>query len=150
MNGPSLSAVEAWEALFRVQVALLRRFKRNFKGAEISLGEYDVLYNLRLFPGNRLRLHELNEHILLSQPSLSRLIARMVAAGLVRRERDPVDGRGTLVVMTEHGAEVQRRVGREHAVAITRYVGGALTTDELHELRRLCEKLRTGQADLPD
>lgn len=150
MRGRRASAVQAWEALFRAQVALLRRFKRNFKGAEISPGEYDVLFNLSLFPGNRLRLHELNEHILLSQPSLSRLIDRMAAAGLVRRERDPVDGRGTLVVMTERGAEVQQRVGREHADAITRYVGGALTTAELHELRRLCEKLRAGQADIPD
>ncbi|WP_246361112.1 MarR family winged helix-turn-helix transcriptional regulator [Haloechinothrix aidingensis] len=141
-------AVQAWEALFRSQVTLLRRFKANFRTAEISLSEYDVLYNLTLFPGARLRLNELNEHILLAQPSLSRLIERMEADGLVRRERDPADGRGTLVVLTEHGLVVQRRVGRAHADAIAAYVGGALNEEELRVLERLCNKLRAAQSTI--
>lgn len=149
-SGERAEAVRGWEALFRAQVALLRRFKRNFRGAEISLGEYDVLYNLTLFPGNRLRLHELNEHILLTQPSLSRLVDRMEQSGLVQRERDPDDRRGIIVTMTDHGAAVQRRVGREHADAIARYVGAGLTPEELRTLRGLCDKLRAAQADIPD
>ncbi|MDV6013707.1 MarR family winged helix-turn-helix transcriptional regulator [Haloechinothrix sp. LS1_15] len=143
-------AVYAWEALFRSQVTLLRRFKRSFRSAEISLSEYDVLYNLTLFPGSRLRLNELNEHVLLAQPSLSRLVERMEADGLVRRERDPTDGRGTVVVLTEHGSRVQRRVGRGHAEAIAKYVGGALDEEELRTLERLCDKLRMSQPGIPE
>lgn len=150
MSRGRAEAVAGWESLFRAQVTVLRRFRRNFRGAELSLGEYDVLYNLTLFPGRRLRLWELNEHILLSQPSLSRLVERMEQRGLVRRERDPDDRRGTYVVMTEEGSAAQRRVGREHADAIVRYVGAALTEDELRTLRRLCDKLRAAQPGIPD
>jgi DNA-binding MarR family transcriptional regulator len=131
-------------------VAVLRRLKLDFRQAEITLGEYDVLYNLTLFPGQRLRLNELNKQILLTQPSLSRLIDRMAADGLVRRERDADDRRGTVVALTDHGLQVQRRVGREHARAIRRYVGGALSDDELATLGRLCDKLRGAQVEIPD
>lgn len=150
MDRGQASALEGWESLFRAQVALLRRFKQNFRGAELALGDYDVLYNLSRFPGGRLRLHELNQHILLTQPSLSRLVERMEQRGLVRRERDPDDKRGTVVVMTELGVAMQHKVGREHADAIVRYVGGALTPDELRTLRRLCDKLRFSQAEIAD
>lgn len=150
MDRAKAAAVEGWESLFRAQVAVLRRFRVNFRGAELSLGEYDVLYNLTRFPGRRLRLHELNQHILLTQPSLSRLIERMEQRGLVRRERDADDGRGTVVVMTDEGADVQLRVAREHADAIVRYVGGALSPDELHVLRQLCDKLRFAQPGITD
>lgn len=143
-------AVEGWESLFRAQVAVMRRFKRNFRSADLSMGEYDVLYNLTLFPGRRLRLHELNKHILLTQPSLSRLVERMEQRGLVRRERDIDDGRGTVVVMTDHGAELQLRVGREHAEAIALYVGTALNAEELRALRMLCDKLRFAQPGIAD
>lgn len=150
MDRDKARAVEGWESLFRAQVAVLRRFKQNLRGAELSLGEYDVLYNLTRFPGGRLRLNELNAHILLTQPSLSRLVERMEQRGLVRRERDAADGRGTVVVMTEQGAEIQHRVGKEHAESIVRYVGGALTPDELSTLRQLCDKLRFAQPGIDD
>lgn len=150
MDRAKAYAVEGWESLFRAQVSLLRRFREKFRGSELSLGEYDVLYNLSRFPGRRLRLRELNQNILLTQPSLSRLVERMEQRGLVSRERDAEDGRGTVVVMTDAGAAEQRRVGREHAEAIARYVGGALEPAELRELRRLCDKLRFAQPEISD
>lgn len=150
MRGRRAQALQSWESLFRAQVAVFRRLRDDFRGAEITLGEYDVLYNLTLFDGQRLRLHELNEHIVLTQPSLSRLIERMEKQGLVRRERDPEDRRGTIVVMTDYGLEVQRRVGHEHADSIARYVGVGLTAAELRTLGELCEKLRAAQRDIAD
>jgi DNA-binding MarR family transcriptional regulator len=106
------------------------------------------LYNLSKFPGKRLRLHELNEHILLDQSSLSRLVERMELDGLVARSDDPSDRRGTMIELTEYGGSVQREMGREHANAISSYVGEALTADELRTLHRLCAKLRLAQQDI--
>ena len=142
-------AVQAWESLFRAQVTVIRRLNRAARGSRVSIREYDVLYNLTRFPGNRLRLHELNEHILLDQSSLSRLIERMEIEGLVTRSDDPTDRRGTVIELTEHGAGIQREMGREHATAISNYVGEALTADELRTLHRLCAKLRLAQQDIP-
>ncbi|HEY5516147.1 MAG TPA: MarR family transcriptional regulator [Pengzhenrongella sp.] len=135
-------AVDAWEALLRAQITLIKEFADDFRGRPISMPEYDVLYTLTGFPAAGVRLRELAEHVRLSQPGLSRLVDRMEADGLVRRTPDPHDGRGTLVSLTDHGRESQRATGRLHARSIVARVGSALTPTELIELDRLCTKLR--------
>ena len=142
-------AVDAWEALLRAQVSLMKEFAEDFRGAAVSMQEYDVLYTLTGCPGGRTRLRDLAEHVRLSQPGLSRLVERMETDGLVARERDPLDGRGTLVSLTDRGRAAQRTVGRVHARAITARVTEALTAEEQAELARLCTKLRLASASAP-
>lgn len=142
-------AVEAWEALLRGQVALQRRLAADDVWGPISMREYDVLHTLDRCPRGRARLRELNREVLLTQPSLSRLVDRLAAAGYVRREPDPADGRGTVVAITEEGTRLCRRVGARHAASIRRYVGGALDERELGALRRLSDKLRVAQGAIP-
>ncbi|MEO6086228.1 MAG: MarR family winged helix-turn-helix transcriptional regulator [Umezawaea sp.] len=143
-------AAESWEALFRAQSALLRRFAADDVWHPISLREYDVLFTLSRCPEKRARLRDLNREVLLSQPSLSRMVERMEIAGLVAREPDRADGRGTIVVLTAAGIEMQRTVGRRHAASIRRYVGPALNDEELRTLQDLCDKLRLAQQSIPD
>jgi DNA-binding MarR family transcriptional regulator len=143
-------AAEAWESLFRAQVMVMRRFSRDDVWAQLSMREYDVLFTLSRCGARPVRLNELNEHILLSQPSLSRMVERLEAAGLLRREPSNDDRRGTVISLTPAGAEVQRRIGRQHVRTIGRYVGEALDDDELRTLRHLCDKLRHAQQDIPD
>lgn len=142
-------AVDAWEALLRAQVSLMKEFAEDFRGAAVSMQEYDVLYTLTGCPGGRTRLRDLAEHVRLSQPGLSRLVERMETDGLVARERDPLDGRGTLVSLTERGRAAQRTVGRVHARAITARVTDALDPAEQAELARLCTKLRLAAGPAP-
>jgi DNA-binding MarR family transcriptional regulator len=136
-------AVDAWEALLRAQITLIKEFADDFRGGPVTMPEYDVLYTLTGFPAGRARLRELAAHVRLSQPGLSRLVGRMEAGGLVLREPDPHDGRGTFVGLTERGREVQHEAGARHARSIVTRVGSALTPTELTELARLCTKLRT-------
>ena len=137
-------AVDAWESLLRAQVTLMKEFAEDFRGGDVSMQEYDVLYTLTGCPDGRSRLRDLAEHVRLSQPGLSRLVERMEVDGLVSRERDPQDGRGTLVTLTDRGRRAQRAVGRVHAASITARVTGSLTAAEQAELARLCTKLRLG------
>lgn len=141
-------AVDAWEALFRSQVSLMRRFTTDDIWGPISLREYDVLFTLSRCPTGKLRLHDLNDEILLSQPSLSRLCDRLQKSGYIVREPDPTDKRGTVVALTESGRAVQRDIGRKHAIKIRRYVGDALSDDELTTLETLCTKLRLAQSGI--
>lgn len=141
-------AVDAWEALFRSQVSLMRRFTTDDIWGPISLREYDVLFTLSRCPTGKLRLHDLNDEILLSQPSLSRLCDRLQKSGYIVREPDPTDKRGTVVALTESGRAVQRDIGRKHAIKIRRYVGDALSDDELTTLQTLCTKLRLAQSGI--
>jgi DNA-binding MarR family transcriptional regulator len=136
------TSVTAWEALFRAQVSVLRQLNAEFPTGELSFNEYDVLFNLSRQPERRLRIRDLNRHLLLTQPSVSRLVDRLVARALVSKEADPGDGRGTVVCLTEAGFDLFRRVAVIHAESIHRRVGGPLTDDELLELARLTDKLR--------
>lgn len=137
-----VSAVSAWESLFRAQVAVMRTLAAEFPTRDISFNEYDVLFNLSRQPNRELRLRDLNKHVLLTQPSVSRLVDRLVARGLVAKEPEPSDARGTLIRLTDTGYEMFRRVAVDHMKTITSRVGGRLTTDELDTLARLCDKLR--------
>jgi DNA-binding MarR family transcriptional regulator len=111
---------------------------------ELSMREYDVLYTLakRREP---IRLSELHRHVLLSQPALSRMVARLVSRGLVARAADPADGRGVLLSLTEAGRQAQRRVGRRHARGVAAAVSRSLTSDELAQLESLCVRLARGE-----
>ena len=136
------ASVTAWEALFRAEVSILRHLNSEFPNDEIAFNEYDVLFNLSRQEGRQLRIRDLNRHLLLTQPSVSRLVDRLVSRGFVRKEPDPGDGRGTVVCLTDEGYDLFRRVAVTHAESIHRRVGGALTTEELQELARLTDKLR--------
>ncbi len=80
--GETADAVRAWESLFRAQVSVMRRLPAEFPSRELSFNEYDVLFNITRQPEGRLRLRDLNHHVLLTQPSVSRLIDRLVVRGL--------------------------------------------------------------------
>jgi len=135
-------AVDAWESLFRAQVSVLRQLNVEFPSAELSFNEYDVLFNLSTQPGRRLRIRDLNRFLLLTQPSVSRLVDRLVQGGLVTKENDPDDGRGTIVTLTDEGYALYRRVAAVHAKSISNRVGGALDADEMRQLIVLTDKLR--------
>jgi DNA-binding MarR family transcriptional regulator len=137
-----VSAVAAWESLFRAQVAVMQTLAAEFPTKDISFNEYDVLFNLSRQPGRRLRLRDLNKHVLLTQPSVSRLIDRLVARGLVDKCPDTNDGRGTVIRLTDAGFDLFKSVAVDHMASINQRVGSKLSLDELAMLTALCDKLR--------
>jgi len=135
-------AIDAWESLFRAQVSVLRQLSAEFPTAEISFTEYDVLFNLSRQPERRMRIRDLIPHLLLSQPSVSRMIDRLAARGLVEKCPDPSDARGTIVALTDEGYRLFTRVAVVHAESIARRVGGTLSGEDLTHLTELCDRLR--------
>jgi len=139
-------AVSAWEALFRAQVAIMRGLAADFPSSDISFNEYDVMFTLSRRADWRLRLRDLNQHVLLTQPSVSRLVDRLVSRGLLRKLGDPEDRRGAIIELTTPGFELFRRVAALHMASITERLGDALSEAELTQLTELCDRLRTGAA----
>ena len=107
--------------------------------------EYDVLYTLSKCAGP-VRIGELNRHVLLSQPALSRLVDRLAERGLVERQPDPADGRGVRLSLTDAGRVVQRRIGRQHARGVARAMTAGLSPGELAQLETICLKLAADPA----
>ncbi|TLM85095.1 MarR family winged helix-turn-helix transcriptional regulator [Pseudarthrobacter sp. NamE5] len=142
-ESPVRLAAETWESLFRTQVAVMRRLQSGPAFRKLPVNEYDVLFTLSRCPSGWLRLNELNDHVLLSQSSLSRLVERLEKRGLVARMPAPEDGRGVLLKLTDEGRELQKEIGREHIRDISALVTPALTPEEQKELTRLTDKLRS-------
>ena len=140
MTRQSQRANDAWEALLTAHATLMKRFAAEAIWADVSMREYDVLYTLSKCAGP-LRLSELNRHVLLSQPALSRLVDRLAERGLIERCADPADGRGVRLSLTEAGRALQRDIGRQHARDVARAMTAELNPAELAQLEALCRKL---------
>jgi len=135
-------ANDAWEALFRAQATIAQELTAADVWDQVSPREYGVLYALSTAP-HGLRINELRSDVLLTQPGISRLIARLEAAGLVERIDDPDDGRACRIRLTEAGAQVQRDVGLRHGHHVAQTMSDRLTTDQLRQLRDLCRAMTT-------
>jgi len=133
-------ANDAWEALLSAHATLMKQFAAENIWDGASMREYDVLYTLSKCP-EPIRISELNQHVLLSQPALSRLVDRLAERGFIRRLPDPADGRSTRLALTQAGRAVQRRIGRQHARGVARAMTAALDPGELRQLETICLKL---------
>jgi DNA-binding MarR family transcriptional regulator len=133
-------ANDAWEALLTAHASLIRRFNAQDVWEDFSMKEYDVLYTLSKCP-DPIRLSELNRHVLLSQPALSRMVDRLAERGLVSRSTDPSDGRGVRLALTEEGLAVQRRIGRRHGRSVAHAMLARLAPAELSQFEELCARL---------
>ena len=133
-------ANDAWEALLAAHASLIKRFAVTDVFRDLSMREYDVLYTLSKCPAP-VRLTELNRHVLLSQPALSRMVDRLADRGLICREADPADGRGVLVSLTDAGRSLQAAIGRLHARDVARAMTAELSPAELRQLEEMCLRL---------
>lgn len=123
----------------RAYAVLMKQFAAEDVWGELTMREYDVLYTLSKCDGP-LRMSELNRHVLLSQPALSRMVDRLVDRGLVDRCPDPGDRRGVRLSLTPAGRRTQREIGLPHARSVTRALN-VLTPEELDQLAAITGKL---------
>ncbi|WP_026555319.1 MarR family winged helix-turn-helix transcriptional regulator [Arthrobacter sp. 35W] len=140
-------ATQAWESLFRAQVTVMRQLGKEPSLKKLGAGEYDILYTLTQCKSGWLRLNEFNDKVLISQPSISRMVERMEKRGLIQRRTADDDRRGVLIGLTEAGAAAQKEVGREHVKHIAELLGAGLDEEEMRTLLALTTKLRTSVAE---
>jgi DNA-binding MarR family transcriptional regulator len=123
--------LDAWRMLLTAHAATIATLSAEMEEAHgIPLGWYEVLLYLHDAPQRRLRMHELADSLLLSRSAATRFVDRMQEAGLVERDTDPSDRRGTLVAMTRDGRRVFSKAAPTHLAGIRRHFTDHLDTDE--------------------
>lgn len=136
-------ANEAWEAYYRAQATIARELTDADIWDGLLTREYAVLHALST-ETDGVRITELCDDVLLTQPGMSRLIARLEGRGLVERNEDDDDGRARRIRLTHQGACIQRRVGLAVARRIARTMTRALDNQQLETLRDLSLVLLAG------
>ncbi|MBC9725498.1 MarR family winged helix-turn-helix transcriptional regulator [Streptomyces sp. TRM68367] len=105
---------------------------------DLGLTYPQYLVMLVLWEHGELPVKKLGEHLRLDSGTLSPLLKRLEAAGLVRRERSARDERSVEVRLTEEGTAL-----RERALEVPRRIAAATGVDvgELRELRARLDRL---------
>jgi DNA-binding MarR family transcriptional regulator len=121
----------AWQALRVAHDRIERRLTAELgRHCGLAISDFDVLLHLRLHDGEEVRMHDLTGVVLLSQPALSRLVARLAERGLVVRSGATDDGRAIVVCLTSQGRAVADRAMAVHADAVHRALISHLTDRE--------------------
>lgn len=105
-----------WRAFIEAHSAVMRVLEQDMMEKHgLALSWYDVLLHLAEAPEGRLRLGELANSVILTKSGITRLIDRMVDAGMVVREACPGDRRGYYAVITQSGRDTIEKVGPGHS-----------------------------------
>jgi len=125
----------AWSGFLRSHAQIVRALDAELEREHgLPLTSYDVLIQLRLAPGRRLRMFELADAIVLSRSGLTRLVGRLERSGLVERERGEVDLRQTYARLTDRGFGVLAAATPTHIAGIKERFLGRLSEEQTKQL----------------
>lgn len=99
--------LRAWMNLLQANAVVAEVLEEHLDAVGLSLAQHEVLMRLVQTERARLRMADLASLLLVSKSGVTRLVDRMEAAGLVRREACPTDRRVVYAALTDEG---RRRV----------------------------------------
>jgi DNA-binding MarR family transcriptional regulator len=135
----------AWRGFLRVHAHVTGELDRRMSEAHgLSLDQYGVLITLVSMPDMALRMGELGARRLVSPSKISRAVDELERARLVKRTRDPDDGRSSLATMTRRGLRKLREAQvTHHAVVRERFLEG-MSERQVNELARIWDSAVPG------
>ena len=142
MTSRWLSADEdrAWRSYRQMFSGLEARLAQEMvEESGLSMADYSVLTNLVEADARHWRPTELADHMHWSQCRLSHQIRRMEERGLVAREPDPNDGRGSLVVITKAGVRAIAAAAPKHFEGVRAHLIDLLTPQQLESLAEIAQ-----------
>ncbi len=123
------------------------RLEPTYRDAGLEPGWYDVLATLRR-QGEPYRLHptDFTDALMLTSSGTTKRLDRLERAGLIAREPDPDDRRGTLIALTAAGRSLVDLATDAHLANERRILAGLSEAEQ----RRLAELLRKLTLALPE
>jgi DNA-binding MarR family transcriptional regulator len=115
LRGMSSEAlIDQWRSLSLRYNEIACRLERGLNEAhDVSMNEFETLDRLAE-QGSHARMQELAAEMYLSQSALSRTVARLERAGLVRRALCEADRRGVFVEITDAGRQRHTEAAETH------------------------------------
>jgi DNA-binding MarR family transcriptional regulator len=141
----AVEQMHAVTSLMRVQQIVLAQLDELLRPHGLTFARYEALVLLTFSRTGALPLGKMGERLQVHATSVTSLVDRLEAAGLVVRRRHPDDGRAVLAQITDAG-----RTLVEAATADLVAARFALSSLDADELRRLSELLRPVRRDAGD
>ncbi|RAN91956.1 hypothetical protein GAR06_01474 [Micromonospora saelicesensis] len=131
-----------WRAYLTASRVLMDTLDRELqREAGLPHAYYEILVQLSEAPGRQLRMSQLAQAAGSSRSRLSHAVARLEAAGWVRREDCPTDRRGQIALLTDEGFATLAAAAPGHVEGVRRHLFDALSPAQVDQLRRISETL---------
>lgn len=141
----------AWRGLLRAHARLVKALDANLEAAHgLPLSHYDVLVQVAGAPGERMRMCELADGVLLSRSGLTRLVDRMAKDGLLERCACEDDARGSFACLTDAGRARLQEARPTHLAAVRELFLSAFSDEELGRLAAIWERVLPSPGDGAD
>jgi DNA-binding MarR family transcriptional regulator len=142
MSSPTAKQRAQWRVFLETALAVIDILDSEMREQRgITLAWYDVLIHLEDAPDG-LGMTEIANRILFSKSGLTRVIDRMEAAGLVRRERPPEDRRVVKVLLTPAGLDALDAARAVHRRGIQEHFVSHLDPAQLEQLTGMLQGVR--------
>jgi DNA-binding MarR family transcriptional regulator len=134
---------DAWGSLTRTHAAIVGRLQEALTGAEFPpLPWYEVLATLSEAPEQRLKMGELAEALIITRGGLTKLVDRLVKAGLLERTFCETDRRVSYATLMPAGADLLDEMRPVVIAELTVAFTPKLSVAEAEELRETLERVR--------
>jgi DNA-binding MarR family transcriptional regulator len=110
----------------------------------LPLSSYEVLLTVADAPGERMRMSEIADSVLLSRSGVTRLVDRLERDGLVERIPCEDDARGQYAVLTERGREAFDAARATHLAGVRHRFLEQFECDDLRRMAGYWERLVPG------
>jgi DNA-binding MarR family transcriptional regulator len=122
------ACLRAWQTLRLLYEQVARRLEATLSmECALTNNEFDVLLHLRSHTDQEVRISALLDAVSLSQPALSRLVARLEGRGLLVRSGVEEDRRVCVVALTDAGTALADRAIAIHAGTVHESLHGKLS-----------------------
>jgi DNA-binding MarR family transcriptional regulator len=129
-------------ALYSANLAMGKLYRQLLADLDLTYPQYLVM--LVLWEGDGITVSELGERLFLDSATLTPLLKRLQAAGLVQRTRGIRDERQVIVTLTDEGRGLREKAGQ---VPVDVFCATGCEIDEVVGLKSQLEKLRAGLID---
>ncbi|WP_432477023.1 MarR family winged helix-turn-helix transcriptional regulator [Nocardioides sp. GXQ0305] len=127
-----------WRALVLGTTLLFDRLDSDLHRRHgISLAEYEILVRLSETDGWRLRMAQLADSVRHSRSRVTHTVKRLEAAGLVKRDRSPDDGRGVDCTMTEEGMRLLETMAPTHVTGVREHLVDLTSAEDFRTVGRV-------------
>jgi DNA-binding MarR family transcriptional regulator len=139
---------DAWGALTRTHAAIVQRLQEALSTSDFPpLPWYEVLATIAEEPDQRMKMGDLAEAMVITRGGLTKLVDRLVKAGLLERTFCETDRRVSYATLTPPGRELLAEMRPVVVAELEVTFAAKLSVAQANDLREALDRVRSSACD---